>query len=246
MNVTAASYNIHIGLGRDGRLAPERIASVVQELKADIIALQEVRLGAKRFDMPAYLRKATGYQVLAGPTIIDPVRGDYGNALLTRQRVKSFCRIDLSVDGCEPRGAIDVTLDCGEETLRVVATHLGLRPAERREQVTRLLNVLAEAPAALPTILLGDLNEWFLWGRPLRWLHRHFEQTPAPATFPSGFPVFALDRIWVKPRHLLRRLFVHASPLAREASDHLPVVAQLKMNNTSKAIELQIHADERG
>ena len=228
MNVTAASYNIHIGLGRDGRLAPERIASVVQELKADIIALQEVRLGAKRFDMPAYLRKATGYQVLAGATIIDPVRGDYGNALLTRQRVKSFCRIDLSVDGREPRGAIDVTLDCGEETLRVVATHLGLRPAERREQVTRLLNVLAEAPAALPTILLGDLNEWFLWGRPLRWLHRHFEQTPAPATFPSGFPVFALDRIWVKPRHLLRRLFVHASPLAREASDHLPVVARFE------------------
>ena len=232
MNITAASYNIHIGLGRDGRLAPERIASVVQELKADIIALQEVRLGAKRFDMPAYLRKATGYQVLAGPTIIDPVRGDYGNALLTRQRVKSFCRIDLSVDRREPRGAIDVTLDCGEETLRVVATHLGLRPAERREQVSRLLNVLAEAPAALPTILLGDLNEWFLWGRPLRWLHRHFEETPAPATFPSGLAVFALDRIWVKPRHLLRRLFVHARPLAREASDHLPVVAQLQMNNS--------------
>jgi endonuclease/exonuclease/phosphatase family metal-dependent hydrolase len=228
MNVTLASYNIHIGLGRDGRLAPERIATVVQELRADIVALQEVQLGTKRFDMPAYLRKATGYQVLAGPTIIDPVRGDYGNALLTRQRVKSFCRIDLSVDRHEPRGALDVTLDCGADTLRVVATHLGLRPAERRAQVTKLLATLAGEPAAQATILLGDLNEWFLWGRPLRWLRRHFEQTPAPATFPAGFPVFALDRIWVKPRHLLRRLFVHASPLARAASDHLPVVAQLQ------------------
>jgi len=87
----------------------------------------------------------------------------------------------------------------------------------------------------VPTILLGDLNEWFLWGRPLRWLHRHFEQTPAPATFPAGFPVLALDRIWVRPRHLLRRLTVHASPLARQASDHLPVVAQLQMNNYLKA-----------
>ncbi len=228
MNVTLASYNIHIGLGRDGRLAPERIASVVLELKADIIALQEVQLGAKRFDMSAYLRKATGYQVLAGPTIVDPMRGDYGNALLIRQRVKSFCRIDLSVNGHEPRGALDVTLDCGENALRVVATHLGLRPAERRAQVTKLLSALVQAPAPLPTILLGDLNEWFLWGRPLRWLRRHFEPTPAPATFPAGFPVFALDRIWVKPRRLLRRLFVHASPLAREASDHLPVVAQLQ------------------
>ena len=228
MNITVASYNIHIALGRDGRLAPERIASVVQELKADVIALQEVQFVTKRFDMPAYLRKATGYQVLAGPTIVDPVRGDYGNALLTCRRVKSFCRIDLSVDRREPRGALDVTLDCGEHSLRVVATHLGLRPAERREQVTKLLSMLEGESAALPTILLGDLNEWFLWGRPLRWLHRHFEQTPAPATFPAGFPVFALDRIWVKPRHLLRRLFVHASPLARLASDHLPVVAQLQ------------------
>jgi endonuclease/exonuclease/phosphatase family metal-dependent hydrolase len=235
MNLTLATYNIHIGLGRDGRLAPERIASVVQELKADIIALQEVQLGAKRFDMPAYLRKATGYQVLAGPTIVDPVRGNYGNALLTRQCVKSFCQVDLSVDGREPRGALDATLACGADTLRVVATHLGLKPAERRAQVTKLLAALAGKPVSRATILLGDLNEWFLWGRPLRWLHQHFEETPAPATFPAGFPVFALDRVWVRPRHLLRRLFVHASPLARQASDHLPVVAQLQMNDNSTA-----------
>jgi len=195
-----------------------------------------VQLGAKRFDMPAYLLKATGYQVLVGPTIVDPVRGDYGNALLTRHRVKSFRQVDLSVGGCEPRGALDVTLACGADTLRVVATHLGLRPAERRAQVTKLLATLAGEPASVPTILLGDLNEWFLWGRPLRWLHRHFEETPAPATFPAGFPLLALDRIWVKPRHLLRRLFVHASPLAREASDHLPLVAQLQMNNNSRSI----------
>jgi endonuclease/exonuclease/phosphatase family metal-dependent hydrolase len=233
MNVTLASYNIHIGLGRDGRLAPERIASVVQELKADVVALQEVPLGSRRFNMPSYLRKAIDYEVVPGPTIVDPLRGDFGNALLTRRRVLSSCQIDLSVEGREPRCALDVTLACGADTLRVAATHLGLQPAERRAQVTKLLAALSGTPASRATILLGDLNEWFLWGRPLRWLHRHFEETPAPATFPAGLPLLALDRIWVKPRHLLRRLFVHASPLARVASDHLPVVAQLQLEEES-------------
>jgi endonuclease/exonuclease/phosphatase family metal-dependent hydrolase len=135
-------------------------------------------------------------------------------------------RVDLCVAGCEPRGAIDVELDCNGSPLRVLATHLGLRPAERREQVQRMLALL-EDERPVTTILLGDLNEWFLWGRPLRWLHRHFEKTPAPATFPAGFPLLALDRIWVKPRRLLRQMTVHTSRLARRASDHLPLVAEI-------------------
>jgi hypothetical protein len=61
----------------------------------------------------------------------------------------------------------------------------------------------------------------------VRWLHAQFRRTPAPPTFPSKLPVFALDRLWVRPRNLLRRLAVHASPLARIASDHLPLVATL-------------------
>jgi endonuclease/exonuclease/phosphatase family metal-dependent hydrolase len=74
---------------------------------------------------------------------------------------------------------------------------------------------------------MGDLNEWYLWGPTLRWLHAHFQETPSPATFPTRFPLFALDRIWVKPRRLLRQLTVHRTPLARIASDHLPVTAEL-------------------
>jgi endonuclease/exonuclease/phosphatase family metal-dependent hydrolase len=76
---------------------------------------------------------------------------------------------------------------------------------------------------------MGDINEWFLWGRPLRWMHKHFQETPAPATFPARYPVFALDRLWVKPRTLLREIAVHATPLAREASDHLPLTAELDL-----------------
>jgi endonuclease/exonuclease/phosphatase family metal-dependent hydrolase len=73
------------------------------------------------------------------------------------------------------------------------------------------------------------LNEWFLWGRPLRWLHAVFRDTPSPATFPSGRPVFALDRLWVRPRAMLGTLAVHRSATARIASDHLPLVATLRL-----------------
>jgi hypothetical protein len=140
--------------------------------------------------------------------------------------VLSVARLDLSVPPHEPRGALDVRLDCGGWRLRIVATHLGLWPYERRRQVRQLLAALDDGDD-LPTVLMGDLNEWWLWGRPVRWLHAQFRRTPAPPTFPSGLPVFALDRLWVRPRGLLRRLAVHASPLARIASDHLPLVAAL-------------------
>ncbi|MEX2480054.1 MAG: endonuclease/exonuclease/phosphatase family protein, partial [Gammaproteobacteria bacterium] len=123
-------------------------------------------------------------------------------------------------------GALDVRLAVCGKPLRVIATHLGLRPAERRAQIARLLVQLERDPAGL-TAMMGDLNEWLLWGRPLRHLHAHFGQPPAPATFPSNWPVFALDRIWLEPRDQLRRVSVHDSRLARCASDHLPLVAEI-------------------
>ena len=78
-----------------------------------------------------------------------------------------------------------------------------------------------------PTVLAGDVNEWYLWGRPLRWLHAHFGVTPALPTFPSRRPLLALDRVWTEPAAMLAFLSVHRSPLARIASDHLPLVARL-------------------
>jgi endonuclease/exonuclease/phosphatase family metal-dependent hydrolase len=111
--------------------------------------------------------------------------------------------------------------------LRVVATHLGLRPAERREQVQRLLRLFTWGPDER-AVLMGDLNEWFLWGRPLRRLHRHFKPTPACNTFPAKMPFLALDRMWAHPGEILRELKAHDSPLARVASDHLPLVATVE------------------
>lgn len=235
LRVRLASYNIHIGIGSDGQFAPQRTASVLQELHAEIIALQEVQLGPRGFNMFEYLRSATGMQGVSGPTLVHRVHGEYGNALLTRHRVESVKTIDLTVAGHEPRAALDVVLDCHGARLRVLATHLGLSPGERRAQVRRLLHAIDARPIDAPTVLAGDVNEWFLWGRPLRWLHAHFSAAPAPRTFPAGRPLFALDRVWVRPKRYLREVRAHASELARIASDHLPIVAQLSVEPQQRA-----------
>lgn len=226
-SIKIASYNIHGGLGCDGHIVPKRIARVIAEMGADIVALQEVEARASGFDMLGYLSNETGMEGIAGPTLLKET-GDYGNGILTRYRPLQVRRLDLSIDRHEPRGALDVELDCGGWPLRVLATHFGLFPDERRQQTRMILREL-ESQRPMATALLGDLNEWWLWGRPLRWLHAHFRQTPAPSTFPSRFPCFALDRIWIKPRRLLRRLAAHRTPLSRIASDHLPVTAEIEL-----------------
>lgn len=226
-SITVATYNIHDAVGGDGRFAPERIAAVLAEIGADIVALQEVGAHHDGVDTLAFLRDASGLHAVAGPTRWHGSAA-YGNCLLSRGPVAESARIDLTFQRRESRGALDVVIDCGGAPLRVLATHLGLRPAERREQVKSLLKAL-EAETPHPTVLMGDLNEWFLWGRPLRWLHAHFQATPAPRSFPACAPVLALDRIWVEPRALMQNLWVHRSPAARAASDHLPVVAQLAL-----------------
>ncbi len=212
---------------RDGRYDPARINDVLAEMDADVVALQEVASLEQHGEFLTELQRATGFTVVAGPTLTR--RGsDFGNAVLSRFPVDRFARIDLAISGCEPRGALDVCIDIGGRRLRVLGTHLGLRPAERREQVRRLLGVIEDGDPAT-TVLMGDVNEWYLWGRPLRWLHAHFRSTPAPPTFPSQRPVFALDRIWIQPSDSLRRLGVHATALSRVASDHLPLVAEVAL-----------------
>jgi endonuclease/exonuclease/phosphatase family metal-dependent hydrolase len=107
----------------------------------------------------------------------------------------------------------------------VVATHLGPSPAERRHQVERLLELFDTE--AMPLRPMGDISEWFPWGRSLRHLVSHFQQAPAPATSPSRRPLLALDRIRIRPRRRLLAVRAHATPLARVASDHLPRVARI-------------------
>ena len=228
LRLRAATWNIHGAIGYDGRYVPDRVVEVLLELDADVVALQEVAASTGGHDgFLAHVARETGYHVADGP--LHKRRGsEFGNAILSRHPIRAIDHVDLTVDAYEPRGALDVRIDAGSATpLRVIATHLGLRPGERREQVRRILGAV-ERERPHPMLLMGDLNEWYLWGRPLRWLHSHFRETPAaPPTFPARRPVFALDRIWVAPAGSLRRLRRHVSPLARVASDHLPLVAEL-------------------
>lgn len=224
------SYNIHGCVGGDGKRDPARVAAVLRDIDADVVGLQEVDgRGGPSTDSAQmqFLASTLGLHAIAGPTIIGEL-GNYGNALLTRRPVLDVRLIDLTVYRREPRGAIDVDLDADGRVIRVLVTHLGLLPGERRVQVRRLLDVLGEGRADV-TVLCGDINEWFAVGRPLRWLHARLGRAAGVPTFPAALPVFALDRVWVQPRDGLRTVAAHASPAARVASDHLPIVAELEI-----------------
>jgi endonuclease/exonuclease/phosphatase family metal-dependent hydrolase len=176
-----------------------------------------------------YLSAATGLQAVPGPAV-ERRNGHYGNVLLTSCKVLDVHKLDLSYLRREPRGAIDADLDIGGEPVRVIVTHLGLRPAERRFQVTKLLTALSEQRTRV-VILLSDFNEWLPTGRSLRWLHTHLGKTALVRTFPSWFPIFALDRIWVSPSAALTEICCLRTPLTRVASDHLPLKANIQVQS---------------
>ena len=236
LRLTVGSYNIHGGVGRDGRRDPARVGRVVGALGADIVALQEVGGGAgwrgPTDDAAEILTGATRLMAVRGPTI-RRLGGDFGNVVLTRFPPRAVRLVDLSYRSREPRGALDLDFDVGGLRVRVIATHLGLRPTERRYQVKRLIEVVRASAAGdeAATLLMGDINEWFALGRPLRWLHACFQgRAHGARTFPAGLPLFALDRIWVHPKGALSAYTVHDSLEARMASDHLPVRAELTID----------------
>jgi endonuclease/exonuclease/phosphatase family metal-dependent hydrolase len=224
-----ASYNVHHCVGLDRRRDPARIGRVVRALGAPVVALQEVGCGPGPGELESQigqLAEMTGLHAIPLATM-EKRQGPFGNALLTALPVRSMRRIDLSVPDYEPRGALDVELQADGVILRVVATHLGLKPHERRHQVRRLLESVSHDDRSI-TVLLGDINEWFVYGRPLRWLHARFGRMPHVRSWPSFLPIFALDRVWVHPQRNLARLDTVVTPESRVASDHLPVVANLR------------------
>jgi endonuclease/exonuclease/phosphatase family metal-dependent hydrolase len=224
-----ASYNIHSCVGTDGCLAPNRIAAVIRELNADVVALQEVDAQHRidgYLDQWAFLAEELGYFCVPGISLRTH-RREYGNALLTRGPVQEVRLHDLSVGRREPRGAIDIDLALNGGIIRILATHLGLRRAERRLQISSLLRILASGSKATGIVLLGDINEWQPGSRNLRLLRRQFHPARAPATFPALRPLLALDRILAAGEVRLRDVTAHGSMLARMASDHLPIRAAL-------------------
>ena len=228
MALRIATYNIHRCIGQDGLKSPDRIAAVLREINADLIALQEVssRLGNAE-NMLTLLEKAAGAKAIQGFTLLEK-NGLYGNALLSRLEISRVNLMDISIAAREPRGVITVELDINRCKVALLATHLGLGSGERRYQVRRILTVL-EMTTADVIILLGDFNEWFFLGRSLRWLKQRFTPTPALATFPSHRPLLSLDRIWIHPSDRLTSLQVHTTALSKVASDHLPLVADIDL-----------------
>jgi len=208
----------------DGRRDLARTSRVIREIGPDLIGLQEVDNHIDRGGSDLLrLQDLTSMDIVAGPTMLKST-GDYGNALLTRLPVLDVERHDISVHKREPRGILIVHLDWLGERLQVAVSHLGLRAGERRYQVRRLIDCLAEE-GRQPLVLMGDFNEWLFWGRPLRWLHRHFGRFHSPASFPARWPLLRLDHILSDPPERLFSRRVYRSRLAREASDHLPLLA---------------------
>jgi len=220
-----ATWNVHKAIGSDGRRSPERIADVVGEIEPRILVLQEAD---RRFPRaPVFAHNA--FRPLRPTATFGRLLGWYGNAILARDaetlRINPF-----TLPGGEPRGAlvVDLRFDDGRE-IRVCAAHLGLLRRHRRLQIARILESLATLPP-LPTILAGDLNERLDGnGSLLAALDGLFAPAAPRNTFPAVFPLLPLDRIRTCRRIALESLSVHATPLARWASDHLPLVAEIRL-----------------
>jgi endonuclease/exonuclease/phosphatase family metal-dependent hydrolase len=235
--LTFASYNIHKCIGTDGRFDPERVAAVIAEIDADVIALQEAdkRFGDREglLDLKAIARE-TGLEPVPMATRRNG-HGWHGNLVLVRSALASHVH-QIRLPGLEPRGAVVADLEMNGQPVRVVGAHLGLLRQSRLLQVEALLLHAGQA-ADRPTILMGDMNEWRVQGRSALGL---FAPGFGPVnrgvpSFPSYFPVLALDRILARPHHILDRVERHDTPLARQASDHLPIKAQVWLDGTRTA-----------
>jgi len=227
-NITVATYNVHRWTGLNGRSRPDpaRAAFVISEIDADLIALQEVLRPLRGADPLEALADALGLHVAFATTRVHK-RGQIGNAILSRWPINSVSMLDLSYGRLEKRVAVAAQFKNGEAEFDVVATHLALGDRTRRRQVASLL----EHPRLRdkPTLLMGDMNAWRQCRatRALDALRSHSNRE-WPASFPSASPVLALDRIYARGVHIIE-ISVHASRAARRASDHLPVVARVKL-----------------
>ncbi|MGH9870179.1 MAG: endonuclease/exonuclease/phosphatase family protein [Candidatus Polarisedimenticolia bacterium] len=222
------TWNIHGCIGPDGHRDPSRVARVLRALNADVVALQEVEKNGQdgAGHQSGFLAAALGMTLVEGPTRL-LTDGHYGNALLTRLPIREERRLDLTVPGREPRGALDVDLVWGGRLARVITTHLGLNAWERHEQVSRLLEALDRNGRAAVTLVLGDFNTWFPGSRAARRLDERMGRGVAPPAWPAWRPLFHPDRIWADPRPALTEAHAHAGDLARRSSDHLPLRADV-------------------
>ena len=237
-----ATYNLHKCRGFDLRIVPERIISVLQELKADILCLQEVvndPTGAAQWNQAhAIADTFPGFNVSFG--VNRPYRdGTYGNMTLSRFPIVSWKNHDLSREGREPRGVLQTEIEVARgQVMHVFNVHLGTGHMERRYQARKLLNpeVLEQTDLTGPRLVLGDFNEW------TRGLTTHLLQSSFqtfrprhaakfPRTFPGMLPLVSLDHCYYDRPLELQSSLLWRSRTALWASDHLPLIAEFRLGH---------------
>lgn len=236
----ALTYNIHKGIGgRDRRYRIQRIIDIIEEQNPDIICLQEVdrQVRRSRFDdqpklFAEYFRSVgSAYQLN-----VHLKHGGYGNLVLSRWGFLEKHNLSLRYNARKPRGAITAVLDTPEGPLHLVNFHLGLGAKERQWQVSHLLeHHLFRKSLDKPTLILGDYNDWrnMLAADPLA-AHGFRSAASPPSrfrTFPAYLPMGALDKAFYRGELFIHHAKVVHSKLARDASDHLPLVVDFHLSD---------------
>ena len=228
--IRVASYNMHKAIGTDRRRRPERTLDVLNELGADVVALQEAdrRFGARTSAIPLrMIEEHSDYK----PVPLDARSGSlgwHGNALLVKKSVEVLDRELVHLPSLEPRGAVLADLKLDGTVLRVVGMHLDLSGLWRRRQAHAILAMLETRDGDPPAVLMGDLNEWSARGGCLRDFAHQLSFAQCGRSFHTRRPVVQLDRIMVNGGLEIVGSGAHSSATARKASDHLPIWAELR------------------
>jgi len=229
VQLTFASYNIHKAVGLDRRRDPGRILTILRELDADVIALQEAdrRFGLRETVLPlSDIAEHTPYRPVTFSGRPHSI-GWHGNALLVKRGIEVTAASAIPLPTLEPRGAVRADLMVAGRRVRIVGMHLDLSGIRRRQQVRAILDHLAACGDPAPAVLMGDFNEWSQHGGCLREFVQGWRILAPGRSFPSRRPVAQLDRIVVSDGWEVVHAGVHHSANAARGSDHLPVLAKL-------------------
>lgn len=229
-----ATYNVHRCRGLDGRTRPERIAAVLSDIDADIIALQEVIGSGPRGGSHAEaIGAALGMGWVMAPARL--LRGHhFGNAVLSRFPITQHLGHDLSWKTCEPRRLQRVDVTVNGAALHVYNVHLGTAILERRHQAQRLASIVSDRHVVGPKLVVGDFNEW-MKGLATTLLSARLRSVdlkdflPRRRTYPGLFPLLHLDHIYYAGRVEIVAVELPRTRLALVASDHLPLVADVRV-----------------
>ena len=198
----------------------------VRRVDPDVLALQEIdsRRSPGQEHPVTKLKRVLGHHGVAAAAITT-TDGDYGQVLLSRWPLTETDVHDISVPGREPRRAITAVVNAPAGKLFVLATHLGLNFAERRNQCRKM--VALTTASRLTTVAMGDFNDWMWPGSVQSVLADLLPGRTGHRTFPARFPLLRLDRIYCRPASAL--LHSRVDLTASDVSDHLPVIATIRI-----------------